>query len=496
MFDRLKGVLRGKGKDSVVSEKDLQKKAEKIKAESETQKMTEELKKYRKTIKSLRVDVEGLQQSVEKQKIEPKKALGGVKTIYRDMQSEKETVEKEIGQTKELMNYLEHDFLRRKINEDMFRKKMFEYREKLHVLSMEKKELLNQKNTLKKTAEQIAPVSLEEVSETSNLEKLLERQQQTLEKIASQRPTVIISGAGGKPLNSKQQAAFIQDALRGKASEKIEKLLQEKAKGTIDEKKLGEVEGKISELMEKYGVSEHEIEETISDTSTENLVQSINKLVNIIELDRKANQQLKQGERIETAMRFTQPMKKIEEIKGIATEVKKHRIVTDFDNILTIIVRDGRLKMGDIAKQTGIAGKRVEECCQLLEKENQIEIVYPAFGDPFVQTLDYRERAELEKLKKKKEAEQLKAIKERPKSDAEKQRETALAQKQAAENKDAKKTVEGPAAKDVKNPVEVQAPKDAKRPLFGRKEVKKQAETKIENGKNAKGTKGKGGKNG
>lgn len=278
--------------------------------------LEEEMKEFRNSIKILGEKIDRLDNRVEHEKIAPKQALGGARVIYSELKSEKKDVSDEIKQTKSLMQFLERDFLKRKINEEMFRRKMFDYREKLHLLSMEKKELLTQRRDLSKTTKsipQVAPVTLEKLAKTDNLEKLLIKQTETLEKLAE------------------------QSVKRTKIEEKVIK-----AAAPVE------------------------------------------------------------TERIETAMRFTKPMKKIEAQRGVETQIKKYKIETDFDKILAFVEKKGQVKIGQIAKETGISKKRVDECCKLLRTEKQVDIVYPTFGDAIIQTRDYKERAEMEKIKKNK----------------------------------------------------------------------------------------------
>lgn len=264
--------------------------------------LTEEIKQYRSEIVKLGKKIDVLSMEVEKQKLEPRRALGGVQVMYREIESQKKNIESEIKKNTELMKYLEHEFLTRKISEQMFTQKMFEYREKLHILNLEKKELENQKDELRETKEHIpaAPkISLDELS-TSNIEELLKKQQETLEKLAQ------------------------KDQLK--------------------------------------------------------------------------------SEPIQTAMRITTPMKKIYIEEGKETEVKKYAISTDYDRILVLVEEKGSAKFSEIAKETGMDRERVEECCELLEEESQLAVVYPAIGEPRAQSLDFKERQEMEKLKKKKDA--------------------------------------------------------------------------------------------
>ncbi|MFH1391218.1 MAG: hypothetical protein ABIH20_02810 [Candidatus Diapherotrites archaeon] len=447
-----------------------------------------EIEGYRKIIRSLRKEVEKLKKQVEQQSIGPKQALSGVRVIYDELKGTKVDVDSEIKKTKNLMNYLESDFLKRKIQEDLFKEKMFNYREKLHLLSIEKKELASQKKDLTVTTKKIphvVPVSLEQLSKTDNLENLLVIQQEALEKIAKQRPVVLevspkstpetaaatskqkvivpskssasepkpktapIKTASAKtvpirpvstqprevvaekeihqiehePPEVKQQVVHLKRTkvkapdmtltpeikglsvksgeIKAPESKTINSFLEKKAQGKIDEQKLGELEGKVERLMKQYNISENEIEKKLGNTETGDLVASVNKLVSILELEKKANQTLN-PEKIETAMRFTTPMKKKEEVKGIVTEIKKQRIVTDFDKVLNYISKNEEAKMGKIAKELNIPRKRVEECCNLLEKEKQVLLLYSPIGDAVVMTPDHKEKLDMAKLNKKK----------------------------------------------------------------------------------------------
>ncbi|MCR4334942.1 MAG: hypothetical protein NUV57_00195 [archaeon] len=455
-----------------------------------------ELEGYRKIIRDLRKEVENLKKQVEQQSIGPTQALSGVRVIYDELKGTNVDIDSEIKKTKSLMDYLERDFLQRKITEDLFKEKMFGYREKLHMLSLEKKELASQKKDLTITTKkipQVVPVSLEQLSKTDNLEKLLIKQQETLEKIAEQRPVIVeaISQAmpktsvaplakpvvkpvlksavkpitnvpiktsvsevkskpvppipvskkpvlpitplpkpvPSKPVPSKPvpeksspvlsqsvipekkilptgiESAVVKSVAPEKAkapeSKTINSFLEEKAKGKIDEQKLEELEGKVSSLMKQYHISEGEIEKKLGNTETGNLVASVNKLVSILELEKKTNQTL-QPEKIETAMRFTTPLKMKEEVKGIVTEIRKQRIVTDFDKVLNYIYKNEEAKMGKIAKELNIPRQRIEECCNLLEKEKQVLLFYSPIGDVVVMTPDYKEKKDIANLNKKK----------------------------------------------------------------------------------------------
>ncbi|HLC79451.1 MAG TPA: hypothetical protein VJG83_03390 [archaeon] len=183
-------------------------------------------------------------------------------------------------------------------------------------------------------------------------------------------------------------------------SKKINAFLEQKAAGKINEGKLVELEAKVDLLMEKYKIPEKELEEKFGKVNTSNVLESIGRLINLIELERDANAKIK-PEKIQTALPVTENAKQVEEVVGIATEIKKHRIVTDFDKLITLLVQKGRMKFTDIAKELSISMDKVEECCRILQQEKLIEVVYPPFGDALAQTLEYRQKMELEKIKKK-----------------------------------------------------------------------------------------------
>ena len=243
------------------SKQETKRKIVEINREAEN-KMADKISRYSDEIVRLGKRIDELTSQVEKQKLEPKQALGGVQIMYKELQNQKGNIDQEVMHTKELINYLEQDFLKRKISEDMFRQKL----------------------------------------STSNIEEILRKQQETLDKLA---------------------------------------------------------------------------EKTIKD---EKVVP------------------------IQTAMRVTAPMQKIDVEEGEETLVKKYAISTEYDKILVLIEEHGSMKFNEIVKQTGMDIRKVEDACELLEEEGQLVVVYPVIGEPKAQSLDFKERQEVEKLKKKKDA--------------------------------------------------------------------------------------------
>jgi len=456
-----------------------------------------ELKKYSVTVKNLRKEINSLKRKIETKQVEPKKALGTIQVVYNEIKGENRNIDKEIKQTKNLMNLIEGDFLKRKISQEMFRTKMFDYQEKIHILKMEKKELGVQKKDLNLTTKKIPssiPINLEQLSKTNNVENLLKKQQQILEKIAKKTTPNVLIGTEVSKKNSKtvvpktvtvikaepvQATALPQQANTGistralpkehliepikvsssqdesqeepkkevssksedsqrfskqvipkaKASNpkqvispvkvieknQIRSILKQKTNNQINNQKLNALEEKLTTLVNQNKISVKEIDRELGEESTEKLIESINRLTGKLELKGVRSSELQKPM---NAIRFKEPTEKIEKkekIKEKAITIKKYKIVTDFDKVFNFVTKKGQVKVGEISKQIGISFQRAEECCNILQKENQIKIIYPPIGDAVIQTIDYADNLEIEKLKKKeqkrKELEEKKAKK-------------------------------------------------------------------------------------
>lgn len=518
--------------------------------------LEKEMEKYKSVVRRLRRDVRQLRQEISTQKVQPHEALGGVQNLYGEIKSQGTDIDRDIKNTKSLMDFLENSFLTRKIDERAFREKMQEYNEKLHLLSIQKKDLDSQKNELRVTSEKIptkTPVTLDIIARTKDLESLIARHEAAIERIEGTRgalrempaQTVIIAqprqvyaqlpeagqrkpwsffGFGQKPLEGaeqppaekypeapgeqpdtgtaepqpakhaeemkspaapaktggaskkiaqKQPAAFggrkpariLPPAPAAKSAGAAEKYFprfkeselgtpsltakprpaSSKAKPVMQEaeepqkqkaplrffgkpdkprtdtervddfiaqsvgpgtslERVTELNRKIGDLMQKYDISEEALEARLAIARQESkgdIIDSMNRLVGLIEAERRQGEQ--KTERIETAMRFTEATAVQEEAKGVETEIRKNVIVTDFDKVYSMVQGSGRIGVNEISRQLGIPKGKVEDCLNVLRREKQVEVIYPAFGDAVAETMDYRIRAELEKLKKKKE---------------------------------------------------------------------------------------------
>ena len=430
-----------------------------------------EIERFRASVRKLKKEVAGLKREVLRQKIAPRDALGGVQSIYGDITSKSSDIDGEMKRTKSLIDFLESSFLTRKIDERAFREKMQDYNEKLHLLSFQKKELEEQKGDLGQAAEKIptrVPVDLQTIARTKDLESLLVKQGEILEKLADRQgsgqpihlsisPGVTVTkggkpqkggepleirqgegGAGAKPGSGgagqarggdggkglfggifakkpqgegRRQAAPGADELKAAAL----KAMPEAKSGDVAAK--GDGDKIIARAPQQgigiFGGREARPEKKMADVPMGEplragegdkghgeMMQSMNRLLNVLEADKS----MKKSERIETAMKVMEPTaKRGEDAKGVETEIKKNVIVTDFDRVYTLVMNKGRITTGDISRELGIPKAKVEECCQVLKREKQVDIAYMALGDPVIEAPDYRMRLEMERLKKKQE---------------------------------------------------------------------------------------------
>ncbi len=366
-----------------------------------------------------------------------------VKDIYREILEREFKIESEMRNTKVQVDSLENKFLARKIDDRAFTAKMKEFNEGLNKLADRKKEIGKQKQALSRAVQKIPAknkLSLEEISGTDEVTGLLgtaepvkkiwhepqapseraavgaatkmapvgaeqnDRQYLAKGKIAAplQSPAQIVSV--GK--NTQKKIGVIEGLFRSRPKRQIEgqklnEFLRKKSAGTVKGEQLEELDRRLDTLMKKYSLSEQELEGKIGGADSANMMDSMNRLIGVLEAEKRKNQP--GTERIETAIKMTGFMQKMEtKAVGVDTEIKKNVIVTDFDRVYLLVNERGKISIGEIAQELHMPKQKVEECCFILRREKQLDVVYPPFGDGFAQVLDYQMRFEAEKLKKKK----------------------------------------------------------------------------------------------
>jgi len=271
--------------------------------------------------------------------------------------SQIEDFDEQITVTKELIKSLNMDFFKRRITEEEYRRKTLEYREKM---------------------------------------KLLEIRRRNILKAQSGTPRVADNAREFAPVTATETKKAVSQT-------KVHQILRAKARGKIDDERLGELENKITELAKRYNLSEQELEQDVLNIDTNKTLESFNKLVSLIDLEREANRRLNQVRIVGVPKAFKESAKEVEMVKGIATEIKKHRIVTDFDKIISIVNQQGNLKLSKLSAQLKIDKKTCAGLLSDLEDEGLLELKYPAFGEVTVQIPGYDEMQKVIKEKKRAE---------------------------------------------------------------------------------------------
>ncbi len=165
-------------------------------------------------------------------------------------------------------------------------------------------------------------------------------------------------------------------------------LMESKSTGKANEGKLSELEKKMDSLLKHYEIPKHEVESKRNPVHESKLLSNAQKLLTLLELEKKANElgghgeETAPGELVETV----EPTRKQKEadVKAIAIELKRHRIITEFDKIVELVSASGKISIGELARRLGMKKETAAEWCQVLEKNGMVSIEYPPFKDPIV----------------------------------------------------------------------------------------------------------------
>lgn len=175
----------------------------------------------------------------------------------------------------------------------------------------------------------------------------------------------------------------------------VHKIIEERTRGKIDDKKLRELESRIDNLVSKYNIHPSEIEKEVAEIDTKKLLGSYDKLVSLLELEYRtklAESTSAPDFGTSTIKEFTKEgiSKSIKnEVRGVAINLKKHRIITDFDRLFSLITSEGRVRLDIAAKKLEMDKGAVLNCAEVLEDDCLVNIVYPTIGDPFIVLKDY-----------------------------------------------------------------------------------------------------------
>lgn len=357
---------------------------------------------WKRKVEKLTGKITALEKSLGKKKIKPKEAEGQIKVVYTKLNEESRDINSEIKYNSALMKRLEHEYFKRRINDSEFRQKMLDYREKQYLLQMKDTELKKQKKNASNLSEKIGGAILI---------------QQPLSARPVQYVTAVPAAPSGEPAKKyiaveaaeqrPRQATKIAPEEAGGAYEQeiveqpfadrtvIDQIIEHKARGKIDEEKLKELESRVGHIAAQYNIPAKEIEREVSSLDTRTMLESFNRLVSLLELEHKAKiiPEKQKAASLREILQYGISKDLEKEVKGIAVELQKHRIVTDFDKIFSAITEKGKASIGNISKNLGIEKKRVMECAEILESNGLVTINYPAIGDANIQLKDYVQKA-------------------------------------------------------------------------------------------------------
>ena len=144
--------------------------------------------------------------------------------------------------------------------------------------------------------------------------------------------------------------------------------------------------------------------------------ENFDKLVDLVELEQKTQRlfqeqlqlEKERKQRLEEKPEFGSgfeagvPKKKIEEVKAIVAEVQKHRIITDFDNVLELVQRKGKVSGDDALKELKISRNKLKECISVLEQNSLLRVDFPPIGPEILYDINYVQPAKPSKENSKK----------------------------------------------------------------------------------------------
>ncbi|MDO8538141.1 MAG: hypothetical protein Q7S21_04605 [archaeon] len=333
-------------------------------------------------------------------------------------------IQEQIDFANEKIKHLKTQFYKRAVSEEEFRKKMFDYNEEIHLLEIEQKKGKTTINLSKLGRQSIDAAAIGSIAsqmfkekEKNSKEKIVERIiERSPRKRSSSLPEVVEKGGiitfGGKEEEEKDTETFVRQRETeapeiitlnesGKNNSAVKRFIESKAAGKIDNDRLQHIESKIDQLMKQYNISETEIKSEVERLDAGQLVKDFDKLINLIELEHKANSLVQQPISYNPFDKTEQQLIKKQEVKSIIKEVQMHRIVTDLDRILSFVKENRTVSLKDINQKLNIDRKRITENAEILEKHGLIKIEYPPVGDMRLSDVSYTKPTMMDKKKKK-----------------------------------------------------------------------------------------------
>ncbi len=322
-------------------------------------------------VAELRRIAESIEAEVREHVMQMPSAVAGLG--YEQAVAEAPSIDEEIEQTKKMIKALEVDFYKRRISEDEFRKRLFEYQQKLRELEEKKK-----------------------IIEKAKIEK----RRVAVGAYAAAQPraagAAVAAGVGGAIITPLPPAAQRLGAL----GRELGGLMQ----GKVDMGKLSKLDARAEKVMRLYNIPLPMMREAVIGStrgvSSERLLENFSKLIELIEVKKGITLEIMPAP-VETVAP-AEVMPKAKKYAPVAFGIKKESIVTDFDRVLAFVKERGSTKTGEIAKALNLQKKQVAEVLEVLEEHGLVKLQYPTVGDVIVRDVGYAKPKKAEKGKNKK----------------------------------------------------------------------------------------------
>lgn len=175
-----------------------------------------------------------------------KKSIPQLQIVYNQTLENKQSIEEQIEETKELMRNLEKEYMQMRISREEFRQKLIDYRQTLHMLELRKQKEEKNKNETQKTI-----------------------LQKTWEPISSSKKLL-----STEPKTSMEKKTRIQ----------LEEFLKKQVNGISNSKRMRELEERIIELLNVFGLESKEVSK-VSYNGIEEMIsrfEELSRLVNLV----------------------------------------------------------------------------------------------------------------------------------------------------------------------------------------------------------------------
>ncbi len=284
-------------------------------------------------------------------------------------------IEFDISKTKEKIKNLKTAFFHRQINEEDYKKKLFEYQEELNSLEMEKNRPRKKVFSRKPQKEFREDTGLKTIQEES-VQFATRHTKESRKKIKEALKKF------NEEFSTKKQPT---ETVQAKQLGIIKRIAPE-----TNEKQAEEMEEKLLNIMQKNKIGESQMRREFEFVSPNDLMKRFDKILDAIQekYSKKEEPETIKDKIFEEGAFVTNKKK---EEKAEIKEIKESRITTDFDKLLELVKRKGKINEKEAMKYLGLNAERIKECYTVLEKNNLVSLEYPVFGGVKIFSKDYVE---------------------------------------------------------------------------------------------------------